>query len=324
MISKIKNKIRIDFDKNTKLVFYIKGLLTLITPKFLYNKENIINKYTKLSSDEKEYIQNRIKYYNKIENRFKLKQDAQTIQEFISNTKKTTYYFDLLEYLKYFDFSHKISFLFGDIVTVPTTPAFVKSRPIYGDNKNSILMKLNKVRHFIFVNDEIRFEDKKDMLVWRGKVNNEHRVNFIKQYHNSSLCNAGAINKSQLIDDSWLKDKLTLKKHFEYKFILSIEGHDVATNLKWAMSSNSLVFMVKPKYETWFMEGTLKENFHYVLIDDDYSDLEDKIKYYSHNIDKALKIINNAHEYVEQFKNKDREDIISILVLEKYFRDSLL
>ena len=42
-----------------------------------------------------------------------------------------------------------------------------------------------------------------------------------------------------------------LKKH---KFILCIEGNDVASNLKWVMSSNSVAVMPKPKFESWFME----------------------------------------------------------------------
>jgi hypothetical protein len=93
----------------------------------------------------------------------------------------------------------------------------------------------------------------------------------------------------------------------------------VASNLKWAMSSNSLVFMTKPKYETWFMEGTLLPNYHYVLLEDDYSDLEEKINFYSKNSAEALKIIENAHDYIKQFKNTKREKIISLLVIKKYF-----
>ena len=45
--------------------------------------------------------------------------------------------------------------------------------------------------------------------------------------------------------------------NLNYKFILAIEGYDVATNLKWIMSSNSLAVMPRPTYATWFMEGTL-------------------------------------------------------------------
>jgi hypothetical protein len=112
---------------------------------------------------------------------------------------------------------------------------------------------------------------------------------------------------------------MTVDEHLDYKFILCLEGNDVASNLKWVMSSNSLSVMPKPKYETWFMEGTLIPNFHYVLIKDDYSDLEERLVYYSEHTDEALKIIENAHQYISQFKNKKQEDLISLLVIKKYF-----
>jgi hypothetical protein len=85
------------------------------------------------------------------------------------------------------------------------------------------------------------------------------------------------------------------------------------------MSSNSLAVMPKPKFETWFMEGTLKPNYHYVLIKDDFSDLEERMNYYINHPEEALEIIKNAHEYIDQFRNTKREELISLLVLEKYF-----
>jgi hypothetical protein len=93
----------------------------------------------------------------------------------------------------------------------------------------------------------------------------------------------------------------------------------VATNLKWVMSSNSLAVMPKPKFETWFMEGTLIPNKHYVEIKDDYSDLEERLNYYMSHPQASLQIIQNAHEYIIQFNDKKQEDLISLLVLEKYF-----
>lgn len=91
-------------------------------------------------------------------------------------------------------------------------------------------------------------------------------------------------------------------------------------NLKWVMSSNSVGVMPRPKYESWFMEGRLQPGVHYIEIKDDYSDLEDKIQYYSTHVEEAEAIIRNAHAFVEQFRDKEREELISILVLEKYFR----
>jgi hypothetical protein len=86
------------------------------------------------------------------------------------------------------------------------------------------------------------------------------------------------------------------------------------------MSSNSIAVMPKPKYETWFMEGTLIPDYHYIFIKDDYSNLEEKITFYINNEDECEKIIKNAHEFVSQFKDKKKEDLISLLVLEKYFK----
>ena len=58
----------------------------------------------------------------------------------------------------------------GDITYVPEVPSIVKSRPIVEGNENSVVMKLDKIRHFIYVDDRKRFTDKKDMAIFRGKI----------------------------------------------------------------------------------------------------------------------------------------------------------
>jgi hypothetical protein len=85
------------------------------------------------------------------------------------------------------------------------------------------------------------------------------------------------------------------------------------------MSSQSLAVMPLPKYETWFMEAKLIPDYHYLLIKDDYSDLDERMEYYINHPEKALEIIRNAHIYIEQFRMRRREDLILLLVLEKYF-----
>lgn len=52
---------------------------------------------------------------------------------------------------------------------------------------------------------------------------------------------------------------------------------------------------------------------------EDYSDLEEKITYYRENPDAAKKIIGNANRYFAQFMNTERERLISVLVMQKYF-----
>lgn len=314
-----ENKLRIDFNKNTKLTYYLTHIFRLLVPQFIYRNalEELLNNIS-----DREYIERRVNYYNKLQHNFTLEEDASDITTFIKKEKKKTYYFDLLEYLRYFDPKLKFSYLFGDITTIPHTPSFLKSRPIEGDNENSILMKLNKVRHFIFVDDAIQFEEKKDLLVWRGKCYTKPRKKFIQNFYDKPFCNVGQTNTKGEIEAPWQKPKMQLSEQLQYKFILAIEGNDVASNLKWVMSSNSIAFMPKPKYETWFMEGTLIPNYHYVLLRDDLSDMEEKIHYYAKHKEESLQIIQNAHAHVEQFKDKKREDIISLLVMKKYFQKS--
>ena len=155
------------------------------------------------------------------------------------------------------------------------------------------------------------------MMVGRNKAKQPHRVRFLEMYFNHPMCNIGQVNRD--VNTQFINTRMTISEHLDYKFILCLEGWDVASNLKWVMSSNSLAVMTKPIYETWFMEGTLIPNYHYVLIKDDYTDLEERLNYYIEHTDEALKIIENAHEYQKQFKNKKQEDLISLLVLNKYF-----
>ena len=135
------------------------------------------------------------------------------------------------------------------------------------------------------------------------------------------MCNIGKVNTNEL-NPLWKVNRMTIDQQLEYKFILCLEGNDVASNLKWVMSSKSIAVMSKPKFETWFMEGLLIPEHHYILIKDDYSDLEEKLNFYIENTNKALNIIENANLYVAQFKNKKQEDLISLYTLKKYFENT--
>lgn len=314
---------RIDIrDKNSKFLYYVKVLGWHLVPGIFYRSKlrKKIDRLSNLSETEQAYVRFRVSYYNKLSPSQKIGDHATLLKNFGLPEKQRAYYFDTREYTRYFDPSLKANFLFGDITRVPDEPSIVKSRPIHGNNENSVILNLDKLRHFNFINDDTRFEDKKNMLVGRGVVKREHRIRFYELYFNHPMCNLGQINTNK--NPQWVREFLTIREHLDYKFILCLEGNDVATNLKWVMSSNSLAVMPKPKFETWFMEGTLVGNKHYVEIKDDYSDLEERLHYYINNPHEANEIIRHAHACVEQFKNKQREDLISLLVLDTYFKNT--
>ena len=68
------------------------------------------------------------------------------------------------------------------------------------------------------------------------------------------------------------------------------------------------------------MEGTLIPNYHYIEIKPDFSDLKERLQYYMAHTDEAQAIIEHAHEYIEQFKNKKTGTIDIPSCIGKYFK----
>ncbi|ABK89043.1 lipopolysaccharide A protein [Francisella tularensis subsp. novicida] len=313
-----------------KLKYYIKNISRAIIPKKFFEL-SLEHKLKNITKFDKEYIEYRVNYYNRLskpfslENSFNWKTFKRNLPVFdiidhslVRKSINSSYFYDFKEFLVYFNKTDSFATAFYDLTKIPQQPTFVKSRPIADDNQNSIILKLDKLRHFSLFEDNQKFEDKLNMAVFRGACHQPTRQYFIENYYNLPNTNFGDTRKES-IGQPYNKGFLSIQDQLKYKYIVSIEGYDVATNLKWIMNSNSLCFMNKPKYETWFMEGTLIPNHHYVLLKDDYSDLQEKIDYYNNHPEKALKIIKNANEYVNQFKNKQREELISLLVMKKYF-----
>lgn len=307
--------------KNSKIKYYFLNISRIIIPN-AFRRITLNSKLESIDLYDIEYIKRRVNSYCKLREISTLSTGIKLKDFNLKKIKRQRdYFFDSYEYTRYFDKKLSISYKFGDVTSVPDEPSIVKSRPINGDNSNSVILKLDKTRHFTFLKDKKMFSDKKDMLIGRhalGKTRQEHRRRFLEKYINHPMCDIGKVNRPEWLSHLY-KEKITIDEHLDYKFILCLEGNDVATNLKWVMSSNSLAVMPEPVYETWFMESTLIPNFHYVKIKDDYSDLQEKMEYYIEHTDEALEILENANAYIKQFKNKKREDLISLLVLEKYF-----
>lgn len=319
----MKNKISYIFKsgKNPKFVYYGINLLRQIIPSFLFRmrRKSTIARLIASRSDM-DYIESRVNYYNKLTSSVELPADAPLLSQHKMPKKKKVYFFDSYEYTRWFPKKFHWGYLPGDIIIVPEYPSIVKSRPLHVDNTNSVVMKLEKDRHFLFINDPVPFHNKMNKVIFRGKVKGKpSRRQLMEMYFHHPMCNLGDVTKYTDDPQEWQTAKMTLREHLDFKFVLSMEGNDVASNLKWVMSSNSIAVMPRPTCETWFMEGTLIPNYHYIEIKDDLSNLEERLNYYIEHETEALEIIQHAHDYVAFFKDKEREELISLLVMQKYF-----
>ena len=191
-------------------------------------------------------------------------------------------------------------------------PVLTKSRPINSDN---IILLFNFERHwdnvYILRNEikDIPFESKKPIVFWRGTTTGSedrlgNRFDLMNKWFNKS--NKIDIAFSEITQgkdnySKYIKTKAEIKTFLQYKYIISIEGNDVSSGLKWNLLSNSIVFMPKPTMVSWFMEDHLLPFVHYIPIKNDWSDLEKMVDWCENNQNKC-KIINyNAKKYVNKF-----------------------
>lgn len=298
-----------------KLLYYAKHAILHMTPIFFFKfRYKTLERKLSLMNSE---IERRVSYYCKVASPFVLPENETQIASY-KRKGYTSYYYDLKEFLYYFPKQYRFRYYFGDETHIEPMPTLFKARPIAGDNQNSVLFKLDKRRHFRFVNDSLSFTEKKDMAIFRGAVTQPHRIRFMQALFNHPMVDAGQSNPCTE-NPEWQQPFMSVEEQLNYKFLICLEGNDVASNLKWAMSSNSVVITPKMHFETWFMEGSLQAGKHYIEVKDDYSDFDEKVAYYLAHPEEAEKIVRNAHEYLKPFMDDELEQLVSIKVLERYF-----
>jgi hypothetical protein len=114
------------------------------------------------------------------------------------------------------------------------------------------------------------------------------------------------------------KSAMRWQDMLQYRYLVSVEGNDVATNMKWALASNSVVLMPSARVETFFGEGMLKPYVHYVPLREDVKDLEQKVLWCEAHLDKCEAISKRASDYVRQFASINEVYILGARVLQRH------
>eukprot|EP00557_Chaetoceros_sp_GSL56_P014119 CAMPEP_0176483472 /NCGR_PEP_ID=MMETSP0200_2-20121128/3936_1 /TAXON_ID=947934 /ORGANISM="Chaetoceros sp., Strain GSL56" /LENGTH=491 /DNA_ID=CAMNT_0017879875 /DNA_START=411 /DNA_END=1883 /DNA_ORIENTATION=- len=197
---------------------------------------------------------------------------------------------------------------------------------IYSNNNQTtfapIVWALEYHRHFGNVNWvpwlDTFWENKKNAAIWRGVltgtggrvvkgdlfVSNCQRVprcNFVMNFKDSKILDVGVsfqLDWFRIEDDeyaeSMVKGKVSLKRMMQYKAIIIYEGNDVASGLKWALYSRSVVMMPEPTKTSFAMEELLIPWVHYIPLMSDGSDAEERMKWVLENDVEARKISERA------------------------------
>ena len=101
-----------------------------------------------------------------------------------------------------------------------------------------------------------------------------------------------------------LVNKLNPYEQSEYKYIIHIDGHVSAFRLSYQLSLNSVILLVKSKWNTWF-SNLLIPFVHYVPVKEDLSDLIEQIKWCRNNDSTCENIVYNAKCFYNNYLAKD-------------------
>ena len=211
-----------------------------------------------------------------------------------------------------------------------------------------IVWKLATDRHYKKLNDVYRYDTqwshKKDMAIFRGqltgsrdgydkdKTDDENchdlkRCRLVYNHADSSFIDARLTSTRGRMPDvlngvEMLAEKVKINSLLEYKGIIMIEGNDVASGLKWALLSQSIVLMPVPKHTSWCMEELLEPWVHYIPLDDFATNVEERMRWVVDHDEEAQRISERATLWMEDlvFHPDAKEDdrLISEDILRRY------
>ena len=176
--------------KNSNLLYFLKAYIREYSPK-CFIRWMLNDELKKIDQrEDRDYILKRADYYCKLTpdsqyNRQEWEKEAVEISH-QPMTRQKVYYFDAMEIARYFNGKLKWILLSGDITHVPNVPTIIKSRPLVENNQNSVVLKMEKVRHFLFVDDQKPWRNKKNVAIFRGDLGarKQNRDVFMERFAN--------------------------------------------------------------------------------------------------------------------------------------------
>ncbi|KAM3568495.1 hypothetical protein VYU27_009380 [Nannochloropsis oceanica] len=171
------------------------------------------------------------------------------------------------------------------------------------------------------------FREKAPQAIWRGVTTGGYVWDPLihdKDNHRKALIDTWGGDVSPKVDvaftgwcqgaqdfvsywSPFLKPSLPQAEQLQYRYLISVEGNDVATGLKWMLASNSVVFMPMPRREIWSREGLLMPWVHFIPVQADFSDLLLRIEECERDLERCEAVSERASKYMKSgFGDIDR------------------
>ena len=196
--------------KPVKALYFLRKFAGLAVPDCWYRARLERKLQQAKTRPDYEYLQQRVAYYNRINTPWhvsapdSLQRDRSWIHytgalgDYRRKLFHTAYYFDQHGVTRWFPPRLRWNFCPGDVYFTPSVPTIVKSRLLTADNQNSVVLKLDKLRHFMYVYDTKPFREKKDCAIFRGKIRQSRlRTLFLEKFFGHPLCDCGVVGRNE-------------------------------------------------------------------------------------------------------------------------------
>jgi len=205
-----------------------------------------------------------------------------------------------------------------------STPREVMNTVYHTHYFQPIVWKLNTKRHYGNFDKVYKYdtawESKKNVAIFRGALNGIihnnrtltdeekcmklERCQLVYENANSTIIDAKLTNARGRVPDilhgvPLVSDVIKVRDMLKYKGLIIIEGNDVASGLKWALLSQSVVLMAPPKHTSWAMEELLEPWVHYIPLENFGTDVETKMQWIIDNDSAAQRISKRASLWIE-------------------------
>lgn len=159
-------------------------------------------------------------------------------------------------------------------------------------------------RHYFFCNyynafrsfhRGISFSKKQNKIIYAGRRDRGTKYNFLKRrdidMNQRNYLYSDAVPKGNIIClNEWINDY----EMVNYKYLLDIDGYaSTWDGTAWKLNSGSVIIKSNSAWKQWFYDEYLPW-VHYVPVEDDFSDIQEKFQWCEANQDKCETIIKNA------------------------------
>lgn len=209
---------------------------------------------------------------------------------------------------------------FGETDELDGIPCIRKARRI--SDETGVLFLFRTLRHnypcFEAQRKDIPWHQKKTNVIWRGATTGRgKRVEFVENYIDKYDVAFSSIKQMPHLTNL-KRGSVSIEEQLQNKFIISLPGHELASNLRWVLSSNSVPIMPRPDWHSWIVESRLEPNVHYLELNDDFSNLNELLAWAEENDKACEQIAINGKNYISQFLNIDNDLPVQKLLLEEY------